>query len=165
MDTVNTDSKRQQASQASQVSEQKGRSDSVGEVDNGGPDGGGLDGLYHRERLMSILSRVRKGGGLGLTEEKKCQFTTWFRTIATRGYATEEFMKDGKAANEAYKTRFPGPVTRAHYTRSFLVYLEGLTDAEYAKEYPSLPREDLVARITAISQDAWLERKAKKASA
>jgi len=122
------------------------------------------DARYSKDRILEILSRVRKGGGLALTEEKKRQVTSWFRTIARRGYVTEDFMRDGQRAKTIFKEQFPGPVTRAHYTRSFMIYLEGLSDEEFMQEYPTLSRGDLAATINTISQEAWQERKAKKAS-
>lgn len=124
----------------------------------------GNDQLYSRQRITSILGRVRKSGGLPLTEEKKYLLTSWFRTLAARGFVAEEFFRDPERAKVTFKETVPNGSTRTNYTRSFLVYLEGLSDEEYQEEYPNIPRRELVELINEMTSSAGRDRKAQKAA-
>ncbi|KAJ3026713.1 hypothetical protein HDV00_011643 [Rhizophlyctis rosea] len=115
--------------------------------------------LHSRKRVSAILERVTKAGGVPLSSAKKYQYTTWFRTLATRGCATASTVSDPEVAKRAFRESFPNPGTRTHYTRAMLVYIQGLTDEEYAVEYPKTPRHELVQLVNDITREAGMERR------
>lgn len=118
--------------------------------------------LYDRKRLMSIFNRLTKAGGVPLDNSKTYQFACWFRTLVARDCVEEAHWVQGDEAKLSFKEKFPNPATRTHYTRAMLVYIQALTDKEYAAEYPNIARIDLVSRINDITRAAGLERRAKK---
>jgi len=120
--------------------------------------------LYSRQRVMTILGRVRRSGGIPLTEEKKSLLTSWFRTLAGRGFVSEDLLTDPERAKAKFKETVPNGSTRTNYTRSFLLYIDGLTDEEYQQEYKNIPRVELVKLINAMTSIAWQDRKAQKAA-
>jgi len=110
--------------------------------------------LYDRQRIIEILGRLRKTGGMPLDEKKRERVASWFRTLVKRNLVECKDLEDGDAVKRTYKEMFPNAMTRGQYTRSFLSYIGGLTDEEYQKEYPTIERSRLVALFTEITVEA-----------
>jgi hypothetical protein len=109
---------------------------------------------YDRERVMTVLGRVRRMGGLPLTDAQKKQFQGWFRTIAVRGHTTEDFLKDPDYVSKTYRESFPNPMSRGQFIRAFMMYVTGLTNEEFHEEYPSLTRESVTELMKKVNAEA-----------
>lgn len=120
-----------------------------------------LDERYDRERLLEVLSRLRKTGGIPLDEKKKLRVASWFRTLARRNLVECNALVDAQSVSRSYKEAFPNPMSRGQYTRAFLAYIGGLTDEEYEQEYPTIPRGELVQTMWKITLEAGKERRDK----
>ena len=122
---------------------------------------------YDRQHVNEILSRVRGSGGLPLSEKAKEQFHVWLKTLMKRKFNTPEFLSDPDTVLDTYKSNFPNPMTRGQYVRSFLAYISGLTDEEFAVFYPNFPlpegRYTLVSTMRRITTEANSERKMMRA--
>lgn len=123
-----------------------------------------LDDRYNRERLLEILSRLRKTGGVPLDEKKRLRVASWFRTLIRRNLVECKALEDAHSVSCNYKTAFPNAMTRGQYTRAFLSYIGGLTDEEYQVEYPTIPRGQLVNMMSRITLEAGQELRKDKAA-
>ena len=116
--------------------------------------------VYDRQRVLAVFDRLRKPGGLRLSDTQKNQKATWFRTLVKRGMVDSEFFSQNKdTVKQAYREAFPNGMTRAQYTRTVISYIGALSDGEYAAEYPTMPREGLVRLVTEITIDAGADLK------
>jgi hypothetical protein len=107
--------------------------------------------LYNRQRLKAIISRVRRPGGLPWGETQVERLVSWFRTLATRGYATNAFLAGNKVCVcQTFTDAYPNLGTRFQYVRAFLNYLQGLTDDEFAVEYPAFTRDQLMSLLNDV---------------
>jgi len=118
--------------------------------------------LYSRERVTSVIARVRRTGGLPIPARPLDQYQSWFRTLAKRGYVEPDFLRNGDRVRQQFRRDFPNSMTRAQYVRGFLMYLTGLDDAEFAAEFHDLDREGIVRRLQAVSTEANKERRTKE---
>lgn len=118
--------------------------------------------LYNRERILLVLSRVRKAGGVPM-EEKVMQHTaSWFRSLALRGFADVSMLHDADGAKSSFRRAFPNTMTRCQYTRAITAYIGGLTDDEFATEYPGTTRAAVVKLMKDIAVDAGKEKRQSK---
>jgi hypothetical protein len=117
-----------------------------------------MNAKYSRERVMSIIARVRRIGGLPMPSRPLDQFQSWFRTLAKRGYTQPDFLRDEELVRQTFRRDFPNTMTRSQYVRGFLMYLTGLNDDEFAVEFPGIDREELVKRLQSVGTEANKER-------
>jgi hypothetical protein len=120
---------------------------------------------YDRNHVFEVLSRVRKTGGIPLTENQKQQFQQWFRTLAVRGHTRREFLEDAEHVEKTYKEKFPNPNSRTQFIRAFMMYITGLTDDEFISEYGGLTREQIARTMRKVNTEANLERKERRSIA
>jgi hypothetical protein len=116
--------------------------------------------LYTRDRILTVFSRVRKAGGIRLDEKVMQHTASWFRTLALRGFADAALLSDATAAKNAFKGSFPNTTTRCQYARAIVTYLGGLTDEDFAAEYPGATREEIVKLMKDIVVEAGKEKRA-----
>lgn len=112
---------------------------------------------YSRDRVRCIIGRVNLLGGLPPTEAYTEKLSTWFRTLATRGHTSAEFMSDPELVRETFEKSFPNPSTRSHFVQSFMKYLSGLSEEEYNTEYPNLERRQVVTLLQSVTRGASME--------
>lgn len=118
--------------------------------------------VYDRKRIKGILGRLRKPGGLPWNDKQVEQLTTWFRTLANRGYTKSSFFSDPDNVVTTFEAAFTNPMTRCQYTRALLLYLSGLSDAEYEGEYPNIERRNIASILNDITQRAGIQRRRNK---
>jgi hypothetical protein len=118
--------------------------------------------LYSKERILTVLSRVLKPGGIPLDDKIKKHTACWVRGLALRGFADVSLLRDGVAANRAFAEAFSNPPTRGQYARAITTYIGGLTDAEFEMEYPDMTRDHIVRLMKDVTIDAGKEGKEKK---
>jgi hypothetical protein len=131
----------------------------MAEQEAGSTSGNAEGGLYARQRVLEVLGRVRKTGGLPLSEAQKRQFQQWFRTIAARGHTSVDFFRNADEVSYTYRKAFPNPNSRGQYIRALMMYITGLTDNEFAAEYPGFTREGIANMMRKINAEANRERK------
>ncbi|KAJ3026715.1 hypothetical protein HDV00_011645 [Rhizophlyctis rosea] len=85
-----------------------------------------------KTRIHTIMSRARRPGGIPWSDETIGKLTTWFRTLLKRGCTSPSFLRDADSAVRTFEGKFPNPMTRCQYTRTFLTYLSALTDDEFS---------------------------------
>jgi hypothetical protein len=120
------------------------------------------DELYSRERILTVLGRVRRAGGVPLEEKTMRHTACWLRGLALRGYADGALLSDGPAAMETFRESFANPTTRAQYARAIVAYIGGLTDDEFAAEYPDTTRKAIVRLMRDITAEAGKEEKTRR---
>jgi len=82
--------------------------------------------------------------------------------LATRGLTKPAVLENLDSAVQGFENSVPNPVSRAQYIRALLNYLSGLTDVEFADEYPTLTRQSLTDTLKMVSRRAGEERRSKK---
>lgn len=106
-----------------------------------------------RQHVRTVLERVRLPGGVPATEAYIGKLSTWFRTLGSRGWTTAEFMKRPDEVRATFREGFPNVATRRQFIMSFLKYLSGLTDEEYASEYPNMDRQKHVELLHSVTRN------------
>ena len=111
-----------------------------------------------REHVLTVLSRLRERGGLPLTEKKRAHVASWFRTLVKRGLVDCSAVEDEDGLKRKYHEAFPNAMTRGQYARAALSYVGGLTDAEYERQYPTVPRSRFVALFKELTIEGGRDR-------
>ena len=124
-------------------------------------EGNELNELYSSDRIMTVLERIRRPGGIPMEEKTKKHVAYWLRSLVSRGYLDGKLLSNGVAAKEAYKT-FENATTRGQYARAVIAYIGGLTDDEFATEYPHVTRGDAVKLMKDIIAKGGRETKAQR---
>jgi hypothetical protein len=114
---------------------------------------------YNKERVDEVLSRVLMLGGVPPTKAYNAKLSSWFRTMVKRGHASPEVLRDQDGARRTFEEAYPNPSTRATYVKSWLKYIQGLTEDEFKQEYPDLDRREAVALLQSITRAALTQRK------
>jgi hypothetical protein len=121
----------------------------------------GCQEKYTREHFMTILSRVRRSGGIPMEEKTRKHVASWLRGLALRGFVDGKLLSDGPATKDAFRT-FDNPTTRGQYARAIVAYIGGLTDDEFSLEYPDVTRGAVVKLMKDIATEAGRENKARR---
>ena len=116
---------------------------------------------YSKERILTVLGRVRRAGGIPMEEKTMKHVACWLRGLGLRGLIDGKLLGDASAAKEAYRT-FENPTTRGQYARAVISYIGGLTDDEFSSEYPDIARGDVVRLMKDIITESGKEVKEKR---
>lgn len=108
--------------------------------------------LHDRKRVKAVLTKARRPGGVAWSDAQTEQMTSWFRTLVMRGLTNYKLMSDGLSFKSAFEKTFPNRMTRCQYKRTYLAYLSGLTEEEFATEYPDLQRDYVVALLNDVTR-------------
>jgi hypothetical protein len=115
------------------------------------------------ERVKTILNQVRGRGGVPLSDSHIAQLLKSYKTLEKRGGTSPALVADPDALRKTFRDCFPNPHSRGQYARTFLTVLSGLTDIDFAEEYPRCERADLVRVLRGISTEANRDLKELKA--
>jgi hypothetical protein len=78
-----------------------------------------------------------------------------------RGLVDCTLLEDGDELKRKYHEAFPNAMTRGQYARAALSYVGGLTDAEYDRQYPTVPRSRFVALFRDLTIEGGRDRPTK----
>ena len=117
---------------------------------------------YDSEKVVEILRRVKGPGGLPLTQPHIKCLAQWYKTLASRGHTTAEFVSKPENVSTTYKEKFPNPHSRGQFARGYLAVIGGMTDDEFHEAYPNLTREGIVSTMRKIISEAYRESKVVK---